>query len=48
VHETATRTLSRRKPGPIGPPTERWKVGPGFPPRQRIYLIVPLNHLVSF
>src|SRR3954453_12069964 len=28
VHETATRTLSRRKPGPIGPPTERWKGGP--------------------
>jgi hypothetical protein len=28
VHETAARTLSRRKPGPIGPPTERWKGGP--------------------
>jgi hypothetical protein len=28
VHKTANRTLSRRKPGPIGPPTERWKGGP--------------------
>src|SRR6195256_3080106 len=24
------------------------RVGPGFPPGQRIYRIVPLNHLVSF
>ena len=28
LDETAPRALSRRKPGPIDPPAERWKGGP--------------------
>jgi transposase len=48
VHETATRTLSRRKRDPSARLLSAGRVGPGFPPGQRIYRIVPLNHLVSF
>ena len=41
-----------RFPGASRDPSARLlsagRVGPGFPPGQRIYRIVPLNHLVSF
>jgi len=48
LDKTATGSLSRRKLDPSARLLSAGRVGLGFPPGQRIYRIVPLNHLVSF
>ena len=47
LDETATGSLSRRKPGSIYPPAERSKGGPRLSPGKRFYRIASLDHLVS-
>src|SRR2546423_12815837 len=46
LDETATGSLSRRKPGSVYPPAERSKGGPRLSPGKRFYRIASLDHFV--